>query len=45
MLRVDVPPPICNIWEAAIACTDEQFEALVDGSAVIKDDIVVQATA
>jgi carboxypeptidase C (cathepsin A) len=41
----DVPPPICNIWEAAIACTDEQFEALVDGSAVIKDDIVVQATA
>jgi carboxypeptidase C (cathepsin A) len=40
-----VPVPICNIWEAAIACTDEQFEALVDGSAVIEDDIVVQPTA
>jgi len=41
----EVPEPICNIWEAAIACTDEQFEALVDGSAVIEHDIVVSPTA
>jgi hypothetical protein len=41
----EVPPPICNIWEAAIACTDEQLAALVDGSAVIEHDIVVSPTA
>lgn len=41
----EVPQPICNIWEAAIACTEEQFEALVDGSAVIEHDIVVSPTA
>jgi carboxypeptidase C (cathepsin A) len=41
----DVPAPICNIWEAAVSCTDEQFEILVDGTAVIEDDIVVVPTA
>jgi hypothetical protein len=41
----DVPPPICNIWEAAITCTDEQFSALEDGSAVVQDDLVVHPTA
>lgn len=41
----EVLEPTCDIWEAAIACTDEQFEALVDGSAVIEDDIVVSPTA
>ena len=39
------PQPICNVWEAAISCTDEQFGALVDGSAVIEDDIVASPTA
>ncbi|KEQ73118.1 alpha/beta-hydrolase, partial [Aureobasidium namibiae CBS 147.97] len=41
----EVPEPICNIWEAAIACTDEQFEALVDGSAVIEHGIVISPNA
>jgi carboxypeptidase C (cathepsin A) len=41
----DVPPPICDIWEAAITCTEEQFGALVDGSAVVEDDIVTYPTA
>jgi carboxypeptidase C (cathepsin A) len=40
----DVPAPICDIWEVAGTCTDEQFGALVDGSAVVEDDIVVSPT-
>jgi carboxypeptidase C (cathepsin A) len=40
----DVPAPICYIWEVAGTCTEEQFGALVDGSAVVEDDIVVSPT-
>ncbi|KAG9690797.1 alpha/beta-hydrolase, partial [Aureobasidium melanogenum] len=41
----DVPTPVCNIWAAAEACTDEQLAALADGTAVIEDDIVVSPAA
>lgn len=41
----DVPTPVCNIWAAAEACTDEQLAALVDGSAVIEHDVVVSPAA
>lgn len=41
----DVPTPVCDIWAAAVACTDEQLAALANGSAVIEDDIVVSPSA
>ncbi|KAG9937676.1 alpha/beta-hydrolase, partial [Aureobasidium melanogenum] len=41
----DVPTPVCDIWAAAVACTDEQLAALANGSAVIEHDIVVYPTA
>ena len=35
------PEPICSTWYADITCSDEQYAALEDGSAVVEHDLVV----
>ncbi|KAK5688402.1 hypothetical protein LTS10_000380 [Elasticomyces elasticus] len=35
------PNPICHMYDVSGTCTTDQYEALVDGSAVIKDFVVI----
>jgi len=35
------PEPVCSTWYAGITCSDEQYAALEDGSAVVDNDLVV----
>ncbi|THW91666.1 putative DNA polymerase zeta catalytic subunit [Aureobasidium pullulans] len=37
----EVPDPICDIWDVGTSCSEGQIEALVKGTAVIVDDVVV----
>jgi hypothetical protein len=35
------PPPICYLWFAPDTCTAEQLEWLADGTAIIKDFVLI----
>lgn len=37
----EVPEPVCDIWDVGTSCSEGQVEALVEGTAVIVDDVVV----
>ncbi|THZ81664.1 alpha/beta-hydrolase [Aureobasidium pullulans] len=37
----EVPEPVCDIWDVGTSCSEGQIEALVEGTAVIVDDVVV----
>ncbi|THZ26063.1 alpha/beta-hydrolase [Aureobasidium pullulans] len=37
----EVPEPICDIWDVGTSCSEGQIEALVEGTAVIVEDVVV----
>ena len=34
-------PHECNTWQVNYSCTDNQYAALADGTAIVKDYIVV----
>lgn len=36
-----IPPVECTLWATASSCTEEQLKALMDGSAVVENDIVI----
>jgi len=38
----DSPPPVCTTWDISVTCTDDQVDALTNGTAVILNDLVVR---
>ena len=36
------PPPVCYIYNVGVSCTNAQYEAILNGTAVIKDWVVVE---
>lgn len=39
------PPTLCNVWAIATTCSDAQIAALEEGTAVVKNWIVVKPAA
>ena len=35
-------PPQCYLWQLGTTCTDNQLEAVINGTAVVKDYIVIE---